>query len=302
MSGNWLKSALLAFLPGLAALSLPLAAQELEPRSFNNVPIDQTFLSAAVVRSEGELAPPGSSPLEKAELTIDVLATAISRSFSLAGDSAKVDMVLGRTCYEGWAIFLGDYVEGRRCEYLDPRFKLTWNFYGAPATELKDFTRWQQDVVIGTSVSVTAPWGTYNSDNLINAGSNRWQVKPIIGMSQRLGKWQWELKLGATFYEDNDDFFNGILVEQDPLYSSSFHLIYNFSRGWLSLDGNYFAGGRTDKNGVRQDDRQDNSRWGITWTRPLGRKHLIKFNANTGVITRIGNDFDTFGIGWVYRL
>ncbi|TDG14240.1 transporter [Seongchinamella unica] len=283
-------------------MSLPATAQELEPRSFNNVPVSQTFVSVGLVRSEGELAPPGSSPLEKAELTIDVLAAAVSRSFSLAGDSAKADMVVARSCYEGWGIFQGEYVEGRRCEYLDPKFKLTWNFYGAPATELKDFARWQEGMVIGASVAVTAPWGTYNSEHLINAGSNRWQVKPVIGMSRRRGNWQWELHLGATFYEDNDNFFNGIHVEQDPLYSTSVHLIYNFSRGWLSLDGNYFTGGRTTKNGVRQDDRQDNSRWGITWTRPLGGKHLIKLNANTGVITRIGNDFDTFGIGWVYRL
>ena len=259
-------------------------------------------MSAGVVRSDGDLSPPGSSPLQDAELTIDVLVAALSRSFALAGDSAKVDVAVGRTCYEGSAIFQGEFVEGRRCEYLDPRFKLTWNFLGAPALELKDFAGWQQGVVMGTSIAVVAPWGTYNSENLINAGSNRWQVKPSIGMSQRLGKWQWEMKLGTTFYEDNDDFFNGIRVEQDPLYSTSFHLIYNFQRGWLSLDGNYFTGGRTEKDGVRQDDLQENSRWGLTWTRPIAGKHLIKLNVSTGVVTRIGNDFDSFGLGWVYSL
>ena len=289
----------------LTALILPvplLTAQELEPRSFNNVPINETFMSAGVVRSDGDLSPPGSSPLQDAELTIDVLVAALSRSFALAGDSAKVDVAVGRTCYEGSAIFQGEFVEGRRCEYLDPRFKLTWNFLGAPALELKDFAGWQQGVVMGTSIAVVAPWGTYNSANLITAGSNRWQVTPSVGMSQRLGKWQWEETLGSTFYEDNDDFFNGIRVEQDPLYSASFHLIYNFTRGWLSLDGNYFTGGRTEKDGVRQDDLQENSRWGITWTRPIGGKHLIKLSVSTGVVTRIGNDFDSFGLGWVYRL
>ena len=286
----------------LMVSSKQLAAQELEPRSFNNIPINETFFSVGALRSEGELSPPGSSPLEDAELTIDVLVAAMSRSFALTDDSAKVDAVFGRTCYEGSAIFNGEFVEGRRCEYLDPRFKLTWNFYGAPAMEIKDFARWQQGVVMGASVAVSAPWGTYNSENLINAGSNRWQVKPSIGMSQRLGNWQWELTLGARFYENNDDFFNGIKAEQDPLYSTSFHLIYNFKRGWLSLDGNYFTGGRTEKDGVRQDDRQDNSRWGLTWTRPLAARHLIKFNVSTGVVTRIGNDFDSFGVGWVYRL
>ena len=288
--------ALVLFCPGA------IMAQELEPRSFNNVPINQTFIGVALARSEGDLSPNPSSPLQDAELTIDVGAVALSRTFALAGDSAKVDFAAGRTCYEGSAIFRGEFVEGRRCEYIDPRFKLTWNFYGAPALEIQDFGKWDHGLVIGASVGVSAPWGTYNSENLINAGANRWAVKPRVGMSQRHGRWQWEVALGATLFEDNDDFFNGIHVEQDPLYQVSGHLIYNFKRGWLSLDANFFEGGRTTKDGVRQDDRQENSRWGLTWTRPIAPRHLIKFSASTGVITRIGNDFDNFGIGWVYRL
>ena len=223
MTSSALKNCLLASVVFLLGWVLPAQGQELEPRSFNNIPINQTFISVGLVRSEGELAPPGSSPLEEAELTIDVLAAAVSRSFALAGDSAKVDLVLGRTCYEGWGIFQGEYVEGRRCEYLDPKFKLTWNFYGAPATELKDFTRWQQGVVIGSSVSITAPWGTYNSDRLINAGSNRWQVKPVIGMSHRIGKWQWELKLGARSSLDWPIFWRSI--RSDMIWSASLRMI-----------------------------------------------------------------------------
>ena len=161
---------------------------------------------------------------------------------------------------------------------------------------------WEQGLVVGAAVAVSAPWGTYDSDHLINAGANRWSVKPSIGMSKRHGAWQWELKAGVNFYEDNDEFFNGIHLEQDPLYSTSVHLIRFFSRGWLSVDGNYFAGGRTNKNDVRQDDRQDNSRWGITWTRPVGQRHILKFSATTGVVTRIGNDFDSLAVGWLYRL
>ena len=287
----------------LVAVSAPGAyAQELEPRSFNNLPINQTFLVVAGGRSEGDLATPGASPLQDANLTIDALAVGFSRTFALAGDSAKIDAAASRLCYEGEGLFRGEYVEGRRCEYADPRFKLTWNFYGAPALALKDFASWQQDFVAGVSVAVSAPWGEYNSENLINAGANRWSIKPVLGISKRYGRtWQWEAKLGVTFFEDNDDFFNGNLIEQDPLYSTSFHLIYNLKRGWLSLDGNYFVGGRTSQNGVRQDDRQDNSRWGFSWSLPLAPRHVIKLYAHTGVVTRIGNEFDSYGLAYLYR-
>ena len=286
----------------LAAFPLTrLAAQELEPRSFNNVPIGQTFMALVVGRSEGDLSPTPSSPLQDAELRIDAGAIALSHTFALAGDSAKLDFGFSRLCYEGSAIFQGDYVEGRRCEYGDPKIKLTWNFYGAPALALQDFSSWDSGLVIGASLTTSIPTGTYNSENLINAGTNRWSLKPKLGMSQRLGRWQWELAASTTLFEDNDNFYNGILVEQDPLYSISGHLIYNFRRGWLSLDANYFFGGESTQDGVEADDRQDNSRWGVTWSRPVGRKHLVKFYASTGVVTRVGNDFDNYGIGWVYR-
>jgi Putative MetA-pathway of phenol degradation len=286
----------------LAAFSCSrLAAQELEPRSFNNVPIGQTFMAVVAGRSEGDLSPTPSSPLKDAELRIDAGAIALSHTFSLAGDSAKFDVAFSRLCYEGSAIFRGEYVEDRRCEYGDPRVKLTWNFYGAPALALQDFASWDSGLVIGASLGATIPAGTYNSEHLINAGTNRWSIKPKVGMSQRIGRWQWELTAGATLFEDNDDFFNGILVEQDPLYAFSGHLIYNFRRGWLSLDANYFFGGESTQDGVEADDRQDNSRWGVTWSRPVGRRHLIKLYASTGVVTRVGNDFDNYGVGWVYR-
>ena len=277
-------------------------AQELEPRSFNNLPIDQTFVFVGAARSDGDLSPPGSSPLQDAELTIDGLAVGVSRTLDLAGSSAPADAGATRLCYEGGGLFRGEYVEGRRCEYADPRFKLTWNFLGAPAMSMQQFAGWQQDLVAGVSVSVNAPWGDYTSRQLINAGSNRWSIKPVLGMSKRYGtRWQWEANLGATFYEDNDAFYNGAQLEQDPLYSTSFHVIYNLPRGWLSLDANYFTGGRTTVDGQKQDTRQDNSRWGVTWSRPLMPRHLLKVYASTGVITRIGNEFHSFGVAWLYR-
>ena len=49
------------------------------------------------------------------------------------------------------------------------------------------------------------------------------------------------------------------------------------------------------------DTEQDTSLFGITWSRPISTRHVIKLFANTGVITRVGNDFDSFGVGWLYR-
>jgi hypothetical protein len=279
-----------------------LRAQDLEPRSYTNVPVGETFLLVAAARSDGDLTPVPGSILDQAELTIDTGIVGIAHTFALAGNSAKAGAAAGRGCYEGSAVFLGEFVEGRRCEYLDPQLSFSWNFYGAPALKLEEFVGWQPGVVVGASLQLSVPAGTYNPENLLNAGANRWMVRPGIGMSHRIGRWSYDIMLSVRLFEDNDDFFNGQLREQDPLWNSQAHLIYRFDRGrWLSLNANWFWGGQTTVEGQKLDDRMENSRWGMTYSMPLTPHHTVKLYANTGVVTRVGNEFDTYGIAWQYR-
>ncbi|QFU76868.1 transporter [Halioglobus maricola] len=296
-----LKNALKALLISSLA-SAPAVAQELEPRTYTNLPVGETFIVAGYIYSEGDLSPVPGSPLQDAELSLDTGILGAAHTFEIAGSSAKVDAVIGRSCYEGSAIFQGVPTEGRRCEYTDSKLRLGWNFYGAPALKLKEFRQWQPGLVLGASLQISAPTGSYDSDQLINAGANRWMVRPGLGMSYRLGKWHFDTSASVRFYETNTDFFDGNKREQDPLYSAQAHIVRGLGKGrWVSVNLNYFWGGKTTLNGDTQDDRQDNSRFGITYSQPLTPHHSIKLYANSGVITRIGNDFDTYGFAWQYR-
>jgi hypothetical protein len=291
------------FLVAVLMMAAPLAlSQELEPRSYVNLPVGETFMVLGAVRSEGDISPTPSSPLQEADLTIDVGILGLAHTFAIADKAAKIDMLFGRTCYEGSGIFQGEFVEGRRCEYTDPSARLTWNFYGAPAMPLKDFMQWEPGLVIGTSLQVIAPVGTYNGDNLINAGGNRWVVRPGLGLSFRTGRWHYDISTTVKFFEDNDDFFGGNNREQDPLYALQFHLVRYFNRGrWISLNGNFYSGGQSSVNGDEVDDRQENSRWGVTFSMPVTPRNSVKLYASTGVVTKIGSDFDSYGIAWQYR-
>ncbi|GIU40463.1 hypothetical protein TUM4445_39650 [Shewanella sp. MBTL60-112-B2] len=277
-------------------------AQDLEPRSYTNIPIGMHFLAAGAVYSEGNLSPAPTAPIKNANLTINAAAIGYAYTFDLAGSSSKVDLSTTRVCYQGSAEFNDQQVNADRCGYGDPSIKVTWNFLGAPALQVKDFSQWQQGVVIGASMQVSVPMGSYDEDKLLNAGSNRWVFRPGIGMSHKLGRWYYDLIASVRLYGDNDDFFNDTKLEQQPQFTLQGHLIYNISRGhWLSLNGNLFFGGETRKDKIDSLDEQRNSRFGITYSFPINTQHSVKLYANTGVITQVGNDFDTLGALWQYR-
>jgi hypothetical protein len=106
---------------------------------------------------------------------------------------------------------------------------------------------------------------------------------------------------GAWFYTDNDNFFRGTRREQDPITTLQAHVGYTFGPGlWLAADATYYAGGRTTVNGVQKDDRQENTRVGLTLSVPVGHGHSLKLNWSEGVSERIGTNFTTLGVTWQY--
>ena len=277
-------------------------AQDLDPRRYTNIPVGQNFLALAFVYSEGDVNFSSSIPLSDAKIRIDGPALAYLRTFAIAGKSASVDVLLPYACVAGSAVLDGERATRDVCGLGDTALRVSYNFFGAPAAELREFVRQKKTTVIGASVQIGAPTGQYDADKLLNIGANRWYIKPEIGMNVPWNKWSFELSAGVRLFTDNSEFIGDVNVAQDPLYNIQSHVIYDLSpRQWVSLDGNYFFGGDTTVDGVPSESRQNNSRLGLTWTLALNSKHLLKFLAHTGVIGRISNDSDTFTVAWSYR-
>ena len=298
----WHKNIAALLLSGLLTNAATLMAQDLEPRTYTNLPVGQNFVAVGYAHSEGEINPSPSVPLKDLELELNGVVTAYVRSLDLWGKAGKVSAQWGRLCMKGDGEFRDQYVSGDRCGTIDPSVGISYLFYGAPAMSLAEFRKVQIGRVIGVSIKVDMPVGDYNNENLINTGSNRWTFKPEVGISNRWGNWSMENAFAVRLFSENDNFFGGTRLEQDPLYQIQTHLIYQLPKGrWMSLNGNYFWGGRTEKNGIKGDDVQENSRVGVTLAWPLTAQHSLKFYANSGLVTSIGNDSDTFGILWQYR-
>jgi hypothetical protein len=184
----------------------------------------------------------------------------------------------------------------------DPRFRVSVNLFGAPALSAKDFVNYQQDLIVGVSMQVSAPLGQYDDSKLLNLGFNRWSFKPELGISKAWGPWTFELTPSVLIFSDNKDFFGGNTFSQAPIYTVQGHILYTFKSGiWMALDGLYFAGGHTALNGVRSDNEQVNTRVGFTLALPVDRNNSLKLSASTGVTTRTGSEFSAVGVAWQYR-
>ncbi len=286
----------------LIMLPYGAGAEDLEPRSYANTPVGINFLLLGYSDLHGSVTANPSIPLQDAKLNINTVVFAFARSMDVFGRSGKFDIVVPDARLTGSALFAGEPKERNVTGLIDPRFRVSVNLYGAPAMSLAEFPSYQQDVIIGVSLAITAPLGQYDSSKLVNLGNNRWSFKPELGISKRLGPMTLELSAAATFYTDNNEFFGGRTLSQNPIYQVQGHVIYAFSNGvWASLDTTYFAGGSTSIDGVGNHDFQENTRYGCTLTLPLNRNHSVKLNASKGVHTRTGNEFDAIGVVWQYR-
>lgn len=276
-------------------------AQDLEPRKYSNAPIGMNFLLAGYTYSQGGVVADPAMPLEDANIEVHKLILAYVHTFDLWGLSSKLNVVVPYACASGSAKFAGEPIERNVCGFGDPRFRLTVNFYGAPALSMKEFQGYKQDTIAGISLQVTPPAGQYDSTKLVNIGTNRWSFEPEIGVSKTAGPFTMEIATGVTFYSDNTNFLEGQTLETDPIYSIQGHIIYNFKSGiWCAFDGTYYRGGQTAVDEIKGDTLQENTRLGATLSLPINRHNSVKLYATSGVSTRTGSNFDTVGISWQY--
>ena len=288
---------LLLLLKCIAGLS-----QDLEPRAYSNVPRGLNFILAGYSYSAGGVVFDPTIPLENADIHIHGTYFAWARSIKVGPMSGKVDVIMPYGWLSGSAVFDGQTVTREVSGLADPRLRMSFNFIGAPSLPLSGFKDYKQDFVAGASLQVFLPLGQYDPMRLVNLGTNRFTVKPELGVSKTFGPLQVEVSGGVSFYTVNNDFYNGKTRSQAPVGSLQGHVCYNFKKGvWAALDGTYYWGGHTTVDGVEGNDLQKNTRMGLTVAVPLGIHHSVKVNMSTGVSTRTGSDYDIAGLIWQYR-
>lgn len=293
---------ILGCLATFLAFSFSAKGQDLEPRTYANTPVGMNFLIAGYGYTAGGVATDPALPIENTQVELHSGVLAYARAIDVYGKSAKFDVVLPYGALQGTATVVGQERDREVSGMIDPRFHFSLNFFGAPALSLEEFSKYEQDTIFGANIEVTAPGGQYDASKLVNLGTNRWSIKPELGISKRMGPVTLELASGIRFYTDNEDFFGGKLRSQDPVYSVQGHLIYHITHGiWMAADATFYTGGQTRVDGLKNDDNLENSRAGATLALPVSRANSIKLYYSTAISGRRGSDFDTTGIAWQYR-
>jgi hypothetical protein len=285
----------------LGVLAGAARAQELEPGAYTVSPTGVNFFGVGYTLNAGDITFDPSLPLEDASATINTITLSLGRATGLAGRSGTFLVTQPVILGDVRGIYLGAPSSTSRRGWGDTRLRLGLNLYGAPARRLTDFAKTPPSrTYVSASLTAVAPVGEYDSSHVINLGSNRWSFKPEAAFIRADPRWTFEVYAGVWVFTPNDDFLNGRQRTQDPIFSSQAFLRYTFKPGlWLSVNGNYYAGGRTYVDGKADLDFQNNSRLGATLAIPATRRHAIRVAVSQGVYTTFGGDF--FGLSVAFQ-
>jgi hypothetical protein len=223
-------------------------------------------------------------------------------AFELLEKSARIDLLQMYQTGSWSGLVNGTPAAIDREGWADTTVRFAVNLYGAPPLEREEFIEYrkatQTETIVGAGLVMTLPTGEYFEDKLINLGANRYSFTPQFGVVHTRGKWTMELSTSVTFFTDNDEFFNGRQLEEDPLFIGQGHLIYNFMPGvWLGASAGYGYGGESTIDQVSADDRKGNLGFGLSAGIPVNRNFGFKISY-IGIRTQeeVGSDNDTFTI------
>jgi hypothetical protein len=281
-------------------IASPVAAQELEPGAYSVSPVGMNFVNAAYSFNSGDVAFEPSVPIEQAHARINTLALNAGRAIGVAGRSGTFLVALPIVVGHAQGLVGGVFQVADRRGIGDLRVRLGVNLYGAPAMTLKELAQSRRRTTFGTSLTVVVPVGQYDPQKLINLGTNRWSFKPELAVTHNTGtSWLFEAYGGVWLFTNNNDFYGGVVREQEPIGSVQFHVRYTVKPGlWVSLNSNFYYGGRTTLDGHLNVDLQKNSRLGGTLSLPLSRHDSLRVAVSRGAYTTIGADFTSLSVAY----
>ena len=262
----------------LACWANTSSAQDLEPRRWSQMPTGLNFAGIGYGYIDGDIFFDPLLLIDEATFDMHAVSVAYVRSFGFFGKSARADFTLPYRAGRWEGTVDGEFVHFRRRGLGDARMRFSTLLYGGPAESPQEFAKSKKsNTVIGAAVAISMPTGKYNKDRLINLGSNRWIIRPQLGVTHVRGKWTSELTGSVFIYTDNNDFWKNTELETDPLFALQAHVIYTFRPGlWVSASTGYGWGGEATVNGDAKNNPSGNWLSALSLGLPIDRKQGVK--------------------------
>lgn len=272
---------LLLAAPVFAGLTSPGHALEPEPRRWNHLPTGTNFLGVGYARTEADIAFDPTLRLENVKMDMDSWAAKYIRTFEMMGKSARIDLTQAHLNAKWKGLLDGTPASTARNGWSDTFVRLAMNLYGAPPLRGKAYAAYRarkgNETIVGAGLAVRLPTGQYMDDKLINLGENRYVFRPQLGVLHTRNHWTVEGTAEVALHTDNDDFFNGMKLEQKPLYILYGTLTYSLRPGqWLSAGLGYDYGGEHTVDNVEKNDVMQDVGWALSYAYPINRQSGLK--------------------------
>lgn len=240
------------------------------PRRWTHLPIDTNFLGGGYAYTKGDIIFDPVLLAEDVELDMDSSVVSYVRSFKLLDRTAKISLTQAQMSGTWSGLLDGVPTTVRRIGLADPVVRFSIDLKGSPPLSGKAYQQYRasriNETIIGVGVAVQLPLGEYKEDKLINLGSNRYTTRFQLGALHKRQKWTLETTGAVWLYSENDDFFGGRTLEQDPHLFLQGHLTYQHTpRQWSALGIGYSTGSEATVDKVDKDDRKKNLIWALSW-------------------------------------
>ena len=288
------------------AVSNQALAQDLEPRRWTHLPVDTHTVGIGYSGKTSDIFFNPLIGITDGTADVNAWLARYGYSFNLAGKTARVDGILPYVSGT-WQGLVGGEPGFRTIRAGgDPLLRLSVNLYGAPALsapELRDyFAERPVRTTVGASLAVSLPLGSYDPEELINVGRNRYTLRPQVGVLHTRGDWSFELTGSVFFFSNNDDFVESVTLSQDPVLALQGHVTRNFKGGfWLGAGLAYAAGGEVELDGQPVSYKVDNLLVNMVGGYRVSARQSVMLAWQQGrTQINVGSDYDSWLLSWVY--
>lgn len=238
------------------------------PRSFPLLPQDRNLLVTYALFQKGDQLLSADQSIPDAEIDASIGILQYLRTFSLFGNIGAAFIAQPYAHVDG-SVPLGGSVG--TVSTSDTGFGGTIvggmiGLVGLPALSPQEFAKHDPGFQLGLVGKAFLPTGSYDSDNVISVGSNRFAGQFILPFTYCFASSMvdptmitFEVLPSVTIFEDNTDPSGDADISgQKPLYTLESHITKSFTKStWASFGGIYNYGGETSIDGVWNNDRRE---------------------------------------------